>query len=315
MKKFNILSLSQLFLVIVLVLSLSSNVRATVYTFDLALSGQNEVPANPSTASGIMLGTFDDAVDVFICELSFSGLSTPTIAAHLHGPADVGQNGGVQIALLGFPVGVTSGTFANSFVLTPEQKSQLLCGLWYVNIHTSGYPGGEIRSQIKEGTTVGDISTFALSLTGAQEVPSNPSPANGIFMGTYDNATNTLSFDLIFNGLLGATTVSHFHGPAPFGINAGVQIPLVGFPAGVSSGTYSNSFVLTPAQEADLLNGLWYLNIHTSLYPGGEIRGQIVEGTLTGDCNVPVVPVANWALVIGGILIGAFTIFMLKKRF
>jgi hypothetical protein len=162
--------------------------------------------------------------------------------------------------------------------------------------------------------TVGDISTFEIALTGQKEVPPNATSATGIMIGTYDNATNTLSFSVTFNGMTGTTTAAHFHGPAAPGVNAGVQIPLVGFPAPVTSGTYSNSYVLTPLQESQLLSGLWYLNIHTTVWPGGEIRGQLTEGTMTGECIVPEVPFANWALLLGFLLIGTFAFFRYRQR-
>lgn len=314
MKKLITLKYSPLLLVISFMFVMTTNVKATVYTLDLALSGQNEVPPNATTASGILTGTYNDATHVLSFNLMFNGLTAPATAAHFHGPANAGQNGPVQVPLAGFPAGVTSGTYSNTFVLTLEQESQLLCGQWYVNIHTAAYPGGEIRSQVKEGTTSGTISTFEIALTGSKEVPPNPTTATGVLIGTYDDATNTLSFDLVFNGLIGTTTAAHFHGPATPGVNAGVQVPLAGLPVGVSSGTYSNTFVLTPAQESDLLNGLWYVNVHTTLYPGGEIRGQVAEGTLKGDCNVPVIPVSGWALVLGGLLIGVFTFYTVRKR-
>jgi len=59
------------------------------------------------------------------------------------------------------------------------------------------------------------------------------------------------------------------------GVNAPIQIGFVGFPA-VTSGLYSNTYTFTAAQETHLLSGLMYVNIHTSAFPGGEIRGQLL---------------------------------------
>jgi hypothetical protein len=154
------------------------------------------------------------------------------------------------------------------------------------------------------------LFTLDLALSGLNEVPPNASPATGIITGTYNSTTNVLSFNVMFSGLTGSTTVAHFHGPATPGVNAGAQIAFAGFPVGVNSGTYSNSFVLTPLQESQLLSGLWYVNIHTDVVPGGEIRGQLAEGTLTGDCGGQAIPVSDWALLFGGLLIAAFTIYI-----
>lgn len=307
------LIIGQLVISIVLVIANSAFVHATVYTLDLALLGQNEVPPTPSGATGILMGSYDDATNVLSFSLMFNGLSAPTIAAHFHGPATPGVNAPVQIPLTGFPTGVTSGSYTNFFTLTPEQEAQLLCGLWYVNIHTTTYPGGEIRSQLKEWMVSGNVSTFELALTGLKEVPPNATPATGTLTGTYDASTNLLSFTVKFNGLAAPATASHFHGPAAPGVNAAVQIPNVGFPV-ATSGTYSNSFVLTDLQESQLLAGLWYINIHSSVFPGGEIRAQLTEGTLTGECSPPSVPISNWALLISLGLIGTFMVIRFRRN-
>ena len=85
-----------------------------------------------------------------------------------------------------------------------------------------------------------------------------------------DDVTNLLDWNISFAGLTGTQSAAHFHGPAGLGANAGIQItlplgsPLVG------------SAVLNDTQETQLLSELWYLNIHSSLFPSGEIRGQLL---------------------------------------
>jgi hypothetical protein len=64
--------------------------------------------------------------------------------------------------------------------------------------------------------------------------------------------------------------MAHFHGPAAPGAN-GPPVVVVKDPTTPISGTA----ILTPAQEADLLAGKWYFNVHTQANPGGEIRGQL----------------------------------------
>ncbi|MBX7043379.1 MAG: CHRD domain-containing protein [Ignavibacteria bacterium] len=120
------------------------------------------------------------------------------------------------------------------------------------------------------------IFPFNLSYSGLQEVPPNASPATGTIIGTYDNASKVLSFAINFSGMLGNTTAGHFHGPAPIGVNAPVIIGYAGFPTGVQAGVYANAFVLTPVQETHLLAGNVYSNLHTTQFPGGEIRTQMI---------------------------------------
>lgn len=286
--------------------------QAAVYTLDLALSGEYEVLPNPSTATGILIGTYDNVTNVLDFTMMFNGLTGPTTSAHFH-KAGPGMNGPVQIGLVGFPLGVTSGYYSDAYVLTPEQETDLLCGLWYINIHTTAYPGGEIRSQLKEGMTIGELTPLGIGLTGLKEVLPNASPATGILTGTYDAATNLLSIHVMFNGLAGTSTAAHIHNAGPEQ-NGPVIIPLDGFPLGVTSGAYAHVFLLTPEHETALLSGNTYINIHTTFLPGGEIRGQLMEGTLTGDCGASAIPLSNWALSLGALLIAAFTVFMMRNR-
>jgi cytochrome oxidase assembly protein ShyY1 len=256
-------------------------VRGTsLYTIDITLSGAQEVPPNPSTGLGNFVGTYNDVTNELSFQLMFAGLSSPTTAAHLHAPAPPGVNAPVVIGFAGFPTGVTSGSYSNTYILTEAQEAQLLCGQWYVNVHTTTYPGGEIRGQVKEAPSM----SFDITMAGSQEVPPNPSTGVGNLSGTYNAATNQLSFQVAFTGLTSPTTAAHFHAPAASGVNAPVVIGFAGFPVGVTSGSYSNTYTLTDAQETQLLAGLWYVNIHTSGSPGGEIRGQLQEGTLPGNC-------------------------------
>ena len=266
-------------------LMFSLSVKATVYPIHNTYSGAQEVPANASPGRGTIVGTYDDVTNTISYTIIFSGLLSPTVAAHFHAPAPPGVNAPVIIGYAGFPLGVTSGQYSNSHVITDAQETQLFSNLWYSNIHTVMFPGGEIRTQIM----LGDPSTtftFNNRYSGLQEVPPNASPGTGTIIGSYNHVTNTISYTLIFSGLLSPTVAAHFHAPAPPGVNAPVIIGYAGFPLGVTSGTYSNSHVITAVQETQLFSRLWYSNIHTNLFPGGEIRTQII---LSPACMSPVI--------------------------
>jgi hypothetical protein len=141
---------------------------------------------------------------------------------------------------------------------------------------------------------------YVVSLNG----PNEPTPSLGIGSGTvnYDDVAHTLELQVSFSGLTGTTTISHLHAPtpAPFSGTAGVATTtptLVGFPAGVTSGTYSNTLDLTSASSFNpayvtanggtpagaesalataIAGGQAYWNIHSSSFGGGEIRGFLV---------------------------------------
>lgn len=85
----------------------------------------------------------------------------------------------------------------------------------------------------------------------------------------------TISYDVTYTGLSGTPTAAHIHGPANASASAGVVKAIDANGVLGTSGRYTGTMTLTPAQVTDLQNGLHYFNIHSALNPGGEIRGQI----------------------------------------
>lgn len=134
-------------------------------------------------------------------------------------------------------------------------------------------------------------------LDGASENPPNASPGQGTALVIYDSVLHTLSLGVTFSGLTDNVTTAHIHCciASPGNVGVATTTPTFpGFPAGVTSGAYNNTFDLTQAAsfnaafvtnnggtlagaEAALALGLAegkaYLNIHTTFAPGGEIRG------------------------------------------
>lgn len=115
------------------------------------------------------------------------------------------------------------------------------------------------------------VLNYEAQLDGLQEVGPNASPATGAAVITIDTDANTLTYSLSFSGLTGSQSAAHIHGFAPVGVNAGVLHSIgVGSPI---NGVWN----YIEGDEANILAGLTYINVHTSTFPGGEIRGQIVE--------------------------------------
>ncbi|MDR8763944.1 hypothetical protein FEP90_05670 [Burkholderia multivorans] len=85
--------------------------------------------------------------------------------------------------------------------------------------------------------------------------------------------SHTLRWTVTYANLTGPATAAHFHGPAPVGQNAGVQVPI---PKDALASPIKGSAELTDAQVTDLMGGKWYFNVHTSAHPSGEIRGQML---------------------------------------
>jgi hypothetical protein len=117
------------------------------------------------------------------------------------------------------------------------------------------------------------ISTCTASLDGSQEVPPIDTEGTGSATMTFDSSSNELSWSIEFSGLSGPANAAHFHGPAAAGTNAGIQVS-IGDVSGLTS-PMDGSAVLTQEQASSLLDGQMYINIHTALNTGGEIRGQV----------------------------------------
>jgi hypothetical protein len=145
--------------------------------------------------------------------------------------------------------------------------------------------------------------TFTAVLDGVSDLPASGSPGTGLATVIFDIAAHTMDVDVSFSGLVGNTTASHIHCctavPNDGLVGVATTVPTFpGFPLGVTSGTYDHLFDMTLAAsynpafvtahggtaataEAALFAGLLddkaYFNIHTSQFPGGEIRGFLVQ--------------------------------------
>ena len=135
-------------------------------------------------------------------------------------------------------------------------------------------------------TLSGDMDVFQ-ALTN----PTNVGSGTGTIAGDYDDITNTLNYSIEWMDLTSSVTNMHFH-LAPPGVSGGVDLSIPGPWASPQLGL---DILLSNSQEANLLSGNWYVNVHTANFGGGEIRGQVLA-------NVVPVPAAIW--LFGTALIG-----------
>jgi hypothetical protein len=137
-------------------------------------------------------------------------------------------------------------------------------------------------------------------MSGLLENPTNDSTGFGSALVTFDLDLLTMHVEAEFGGLKGTTTASHIHCCAAFPTNTIVATTtptFVGFPLGVTAGTYDHTYDMTLASSynaafitahggdigqalEDLLaaahaGNMAYLNIHSSFRSGGEIRGYL----------------------------------------
>jgi hypothetical protein len=127
---------------------------------------------------------------------------------------------------------------------------------------------------------------FSAELTGAAERPT-PVTTSASGFANLSLVDDTLSFQISYQGLSGAATAAHFHGPAAAGGTAGVVVDLAPFHRGAFStqGVFVGSVALAPQVKRALLNGDLYINVHTAANPGGEVRGQVTATVLQVALN------------------------------
>ena len=117
-------------------------------------------------------------------------------------------------------------------------------------------------------------TTFQAFLSGLGEVPPNASPATGFGTVVLNAVQTQITVNENWSGLSAPASASHIHN-APPGVNGAVIFTFAGVPAATAGAIPQQVFAITAAQVAQLFAGNMYLNIHTSVFPGGEIRGQL----------------------------------------
>jgi glucose/arabinose dehydrogenase len=238
--------------------------------FTVYMTGVAERP-NPVTTTATGTGTLVLEGNTLHFDIRYQGLTGPASAAHIHGPASAAEFAGVMINLAPFNGGAfgTNGVLSGSVTVTPEQKAAILNGKTYVNVHTAANGGGEIRGQIAPMLYMADLS-------GAAERP-NPVITPGKGSAIFKLVGNKLTFDLDYANLKTNANAAHIHGPAGVNEAAGVTVNFAPFNGGSfsSNGTMGGTATLEPDQLAALVDGRTYVNIHSGIHGGGEIRGQI----------------------------------------
>jgi hypothetical protein len=140
------------------------------------------------------------------------------------------------------------------------------------------------------------LEPFTAVINGAQETPAVASPSQGVAFLTFDKDNSDLCYAISYSALGGTELVAHFHGPAAPGQPAGILHEISPSPSPL--GSPKNGCVTLTKDEAKLLaKGLLYINIHSTLAPGGEIRGQVLPVKGVKYKNVPPIASPNGAFV------------------
>lgn len=128
-------------------------------------------------------------------------------------------------------------------------------------------------SAIAPAAAFADTVALHANLQPSSEVPPRVSKGHGELKASFDTETRMLTWTATYDALTGPATMAHFHGPAPVGQNAKVQVPIA---KSALESPIKGQATLTDSQVTDLMAGQWYFNVHTEQNPAGEIRGQLL---------------------------------------
>jgi hypothetical protein len=122
--------------------------QAAPVSFQVPLTGTQQVPPVQTPGSGSADLTYDAGTRVVTWNISFSGLSSPATMAHFHGPAPAGKNAGVKVWLSQKGNMEATSPITGQATLSPDDAKSFEAGDMYINVHTKNNPNGEIRGQV-----------------------------------------------------------------------------------------------------------------------------------------------------------------------
>ena len=255
---------------------------ALAQTFGAVMTGSQEGPAPTSTPGiGNATVTFTDSTHINVT-ITVANLGSPINNFHIHELTPGSPTGPVVINLIGLGGTFVNGKMTGNFPVDAAVAARLIANPqnFYVNVHTVQFPGGAIRGFLTPVS--GTIINYAAELRGSNEAPTpNSSTAFGSAFVTIDTAAQTVTWEVTTTGIA-SPTLAHIHGPGGNpGTAVGVFITFAAnaaaIPGGRTKGSTSTAS-LDATNFAKLLNnpGEFYVNVHSTAFPGGEIRGQLV---------------------------------------
>ena len=130
---------------------------------------------------------------------------------------------------------------------------------------------------ISAGPASAETIEFQAMLDQDQAVPA-PTPvpeAGGRAYVTLETDSSEIAWEIEYYALSGDLVAIHFHGPAGPGETGDIAVAIDN--TSEMAGKLTGSAQVTAEQAQQLMDGLWYVNIHTATNPAGEIRGQLIK--------------------------------------
>lgn len=238
--------------------------------FSSRLNGNNIIPSPVNTAaSGVAGFMLNNTRDTLYMNFSATGMSGAITGFHIHEGTEK-QNGPVILDLQD----AIMGNIAKArIVVTPELLTKFLKSQVYLVAHTTTNPNGEIRGQIKLESDFGNYA----ELDAMQQVPMNNSNAKGVAAINLGIDNKRLEVKVVIDGLSGAIQGAHLH-RGKMGENGGLLVDLSSLISNNGNAIFGSVIVddsIKNLLQSYIRNGEVYLNLHTAMYPNGEVRGQI----------------------------------------
>jgi hypothetical protein len=269
-------------------------VAADGQTLGAVLTGAAEVPPNTNPGFGNATVTFDATRQNINVTITVSDLGVPINNFHIH-EAPPGTNGPIVVNLIALGGTFVNGTMTGTFPIAADVAQRMLQNPnnFYVNVHTVTQPNGAVRGPLS--FVSGGAVTYAAELGPGNEVPPANSHAFGSAFVTFNPINNTIAFETQTSGIQ-SPTMAHIHRGAA-GVNGPVIINFATSAGQIAGGRASGAGPVSQFQSGNLLPtdlialsspataANYYVNVHSSAVPTGEIRGQLVPAN---EYDIPI---------------------------
>lgn len=245
--------------------------KVELLSFDIMLDNAYSIPmvTGRSETGNIQMSLYDDKSLGFTITINGLMASDDLTVAHVH-TGDVVTAGSVAITLVdGSNIAFSGNTATGTISLTDEQIATLQGDDVYVNVHSTDQPSGLVRGQIDQTID----NAYNVSLSPANEIPAI-NDRNETGQAYIRIVGSTMFYKVIVNDLEAsdAITAGHIHeGSAT--VNGGVLVNL-GI-TGSAELEQTKSLSLSTEELSKINNDELYVNIHSTQYAGGLLRGQI----------------------------------------
>jgi hypothetical protein len=250
-------------------------------SFDGNFTGAQEVPAVTTTANAVGSFYVNNAMDTLWYHIVADGMSGAITGAHFHDGA-AGANGAVAHNITTNISGNRIQGFVTGTGMDAAYITRLLGVNAYVNLHTAANPNGEIRSQVVRLAREG----YTINMSSDQNTPATTNSAYGSGIVSISREQDNAHYMWVAGDLSGTPTSAHFH----LGVMAAsggvlydfmpVMVTTTSSAAAYGYWKSSDATAFTTANSVQFRNDSVYVNIHTAANPNGEIRGQVLRGSV-----------------------------------